>query len=103
VRRGPIVALLTLLCVAGLGVGLYAGSRQFYFLGTNERGLVTLYRGVPYSAPFGLKLYTEEHTTTVPARTVPQLQREAVLDHELRQRGDAVDLVRQLERTRGAG
>jgi protein phosphatase len=103
VRRGPIVALLTLLCVAGLGVGLYAGSRQFYFLGTNERGLVTLYRGVPYSGPFGLKLYTEEHTTTVPARTVPQLQREAVLDHELRQRGDAVDLVRQLERTRGAG
>ncbi len=102
-RRGPILAALTLLCVAALGFGLYAGGRQFYFLGTNERGLVTLYRGVPYSAPFGLKLYTEEHTSTVPARNIPQLQRDAVLDHELRRRGDAVDLVRQLERTRGAG
>jgi len=102
-RRSPIVAFLALLCIAAAGVGLYAGSRQFYFLGTNERGLVTLYRGVPYSAPFGLGLYTEEHTSTVPARNLPELQREAVLDHELRNRGDAVDLVRQLERTRGAG
>ncbi len=102
-RRGPIVGLLALLCVAALGAGLYVGSRQFYFLGTDERGLVTLYRGVPYSAPFGVELYTEEHTSTVPARNVPRLQREAVLDHQLRGRGDAVDLVRQLERTRGAG
>src|SRR5207248_6342621 len=46
--RGRIGAALALLALAAAVVGLYAGSRQFYFLGTDDRGVVALYRGLPY-------------------------------------------------------
>jgi protein phosphatase len=86
--------------IAALG-GLYAASRQLYFVGTDSTGLVTLYRGVPYELPLGIKLYTRQYESTVPAAALPARQRQAVLDHRLRGRGDAVDLVRSLERTQG--
>jgi serine/threonine protein phosphatase PrpC len=93
VSVGVAVALL-----AGVVGGLYALSRQVYFLGTNDAGLVTLYRGVPYELPFGFDLYEEEYASGVPARAIPARRRERVLDHEWRGRADAVDLVRALER-----
>ena len=101
--RRPLAVMLTLVCLAAVGAGLYFASRQFYFLGTDDRGVVTLYRGVPYTLPLDIDLYTHEHASTVPARALPRRQRDAVLDHKLRARGDAVDLIRALERTRGAG
>jgi PPM family protein phosphatase len=78
--------------------GLYALSRQVYFIGTNDAGLVTLYRGVPYELPLGLELYQEEYASGVPARAIPASRRGHVLDHEWRSREDAADLVRTLER-----
>jgi len=92
---GILVALLVALAVCG---GLYVGARQVYFLGTDDAGLVTLYRGVPYEMPMGLELYGAEYTSSVPARAVPTARRERLLDHEWRSRADAEDLVRQLER-----
>jgi PPM family protein phosphatase len=84
-------------------VGLYALSRQVYFIGTNDAGLVTLYRGVPYELPFGLELYEEEYASGVPARAIPDRRRGRVLDHEWRGREDAVDLLRALERGQLSG
>jgi protein phosphatase len=84
--------------VAAVLGGLYALSRQSYFVGTNDAGLVTLYRGVPYELPLGIKLYSEEYASGVPANAIPSGRRRRVLDHELRSEGDASDLVRQLER-----
>lgn len=78
--------------------GLYVGSRQVHFVGTNEAGLVTLYRGLPYELPLGIDLYTARYTSSVPAKTVAPSRRERLLDHQWRSRGDAADLVRQLER-----
>jgi protein phosphatase len=92
--------LLGLAAVAAVVSGLYVASRQVYFVGTNDAGLVTLYRGVPYDLPFGLKLYEARYASGVPARAIPATRRKRVLDHELRGHGDAVDLVRQLERGR---
>ena len=83
--------------------GLYALSRQVYFLGTDDAGLVTLYRGVPYELPFGLELYQEEYASGVPARAIPGRRRDRVLDHEWRGREDAVDLLRALERGQLSG
>jgi protein phosphatase len=45
-----------------------------------------------------VKLYSEQYTSGVPANAIPRRRRHRVLDHELRSRNDAVDLVRQLER-----
>ena len=99
-RRGGLVlkGLLGLALIAAALAGLYALSRQVYFVGTNDGGLVTVYRGVPYELPFGIELYDEEYASGMPARAIPSGRRERVLDHEWRSRADAVDLVRALER-----
>ncbi len=108
-RRGPrrlLAPLVGLLVLALVLVGLYIGARQVYFIGTNDRGLVTLYRGLPYDLPLGVELYSEQHTTGVPIQTIARARRERLLDHEWRSRDDAEDLVRQIERgtlDRGAG
>ena len=96
--RTAFTALIGLVLIAGVIAGLYALSRQVYFLGTNDAGLVTLYRGVPYDVPFGIELYHEEYPSGVPARAIPAIRRKRVLDHEWRSREDAVDLLRALER-----
>jgi PPM family protein phosphatase len=89
--------------LAAVGTGLYALSRQVYFIGTNEAGLVTLYRGVPYELPFGVDLYEQEYASGVPARAIPGTRRKRVLDHEWRGRDDAEDLLRTLERGQLSG
>jgi PPM family protein phosphatase len=107
-KRGGRVktAAKTLVAVAVLGAvgtGLYALSRQVYFIGTNDAGLVTLYRGVPYELPFGVDLYDQEYASGVPARAIPASRRKRVLDHEWRGRQDAQDLLRTLERGQLSG
>ena len=84
--------------VAAAITGLYVLSRQVYFVGTNDAGLVTVYKGVPYDLPLGLNLYTEDYASGMPARAIPAARRNRVLDHEWRSREDAEDLVRSLER-----
>jgi protein phosphatase len=99
VRAGLLLkGVLGLALVAAALAGLYALSREVYFVGTNDGGLVTVYRGVPYQLPFGIDLYEEEYASGMPARAIPPGRRERVLDHEWRSREDAVDLVRALER-----
>jgi protein phosphatase len=101
-RRKRLRRLLTgglgLLAIAALLAGLYAASQQFYFVGTNDRGAVTLYRGVPFDLPLGIDLYSERYATTVPAMSIqPPPRRAAIVDERLRSRTDAQDLVRQVE------
>jgi protein phosphatase len=104
-RRARTLAktLFALAVLAAVGTGLYLASRQVYFLGTNDAGLVTLYRGVPYELPFGIDLYEEQYASGVPARAIPSTRRGRVLDHEWRGRQDAEDLLRTLERGQLSG
>jgi len=98
--RRALTWVLGLLLVAAALTGLYVGSRQFYFVGTNDRALVTLYRGLPYELPLGIKLYSTDYESFTPAQAICASRRKQILDHELRTRGDSVDLVRQIERGR---
>ena len=91
-------ALLALLVTAAIVAAVLIGARQVYFVGTDDAGLLTVYRGVPYELPFGLELYSEHYAGSVPARSVPRARRERLLNHEWRSREDAEDLMRQLER-----
>jgi PPM family protein phosphatase len=99
-RRSKLVlaGIVSLIVVIAAIVGLYETSRQFYFVGTDKGGLITLYRGVPYDLPLGIRLYSTQYESTVPALSLPARQRQHVLNNRLRGRGDAVDLVRSLER-----
>jgi protein phosphatase len=96
--RAVLRVLVGLLLIAAVLGGLYALSRQVYFVGTNDGGLVTVYRGIPYELPLGIDLYEQEYASGMPARAIPAARRDRVLDHEWRSREDAVDLVRTLER-----
>ena len=108
-RRGPrpklgIGATLFLLFLALLLVGLYAGSRQVYFLGTDDRGVVSVFRGLPYELPLGVDLYTHEYSSNVPARAIDdRRQRSRLLNHKLRSRDDAEDRISELERAETPG
>ena len=96
-RKRVLAALGGAVVLLVVGVGVWLGARQVYFLGTNDNGLVTLYRGVPYEGPFGLELYSTNATSSVPARTIATARRERILDHDWRSRADGLDLMRQLE------
>ncbi len=96
--RLAATALASLLLVALVAFGAYLGARRVYFLGTDDAGLVTIYRGVPYQLPLGVDLYSEQYASSVPARSLARARRARLLDHEWRSRADAEDLVRQLER-----
>jgi protein phosphatase len=92
--RAPIAAL----AVAGiLAAAAYLALQSVYFIGTNQRGLVTMFNGVPYELPGGLKLYSSDYVSGVSASTLPLPRRQALLDHSLRSEGNAAELMRQLE------
>ena len=96
--RAGLRIVLGLVVIAGVIGGLYLASRQVYFVGTNDGGLVTVYKGIPYELPFGINLYQQDYASGMPARAIPATRRERVLDHQWRSRDDAVSLVRALER-----
>ncbi|HEV3070159.1 MAG TPA: Stp1/IreP family PP2C-type Ser/Thr phosphatase [Solirubrobacteraceae bacterium] len=96
IRRAlvPLVALAVLGIVAA---GAWVASQSVYFIGTNSRGLVTLYRGVPYELPGGIKLYTSDFVSGVSAASLTPPRRHTLLDHSLRSENDAGSLMRSLE------
>ena len=88
------VALAILALLAG---GAYLFTQSIYFIGTNERGLVTVFRGVPYTLPGGLALYETEYVSGVAASTLSPHRRHSLLDHSLRSEDDTSSLMRSLE------
>jgi serine/threonine protein phosphatase PrpC len=96
-RRLPFAIVAVVAVVAVLGVAAWLATRAVFFVGTDSSGVVTIYRGLPYELPLGLKLYERYYASGVPATELPARRRRSLLDNELRSRSDATDLVRQLE------
>jgi protein phosphatase len=94
-RAGAITAVVLVLGL--LGAGAYLALQSVYFIGTNSRGLITLYRGVPYRLPGSLALYSSDYVSGVSAATLTPERRHALLDHSLRSHGSAAVLLRSLE------
>src|SRR4051812_36803679 len=98
-RKRYVTAAIVLVVLAAVIAGLYALDRKFWFVGTNDRGQVTLFRGLPYDLPFGIELYSEEYQSAVPVVAIAdKRQRAYVLDHHARSQGESVSLVRDIER-----
>jgi protein phosphatase len=85
------------LVVVPLGFGAYIANQAVYFVGTDDDGFVTLYRGLPYSLPAGIELYKPTYVSGVPLGSVPASRRLRLVDHTLRSHDDASDLIRELE------
>jgi protein phosphatase len=94
-RAGALAVVLAVLAVIGSGV--YLALQSVYFIGTNSRGLVTVYRGVPYRLPGGVALYSSDFVSGVGASTLTAQRRHTLLDHSLRSEGNAAELIRSLE------
>jgi serine/threonine protein phosphatase PrpC len=99
-RRGlrrvvPSLALLTVLGV--LLAGGYLAAQSIYFVGTNSRGLVTMFQGFPYELPGGIKLYSSYYVSGVSAATLSPARRGKLLDHRLRSEPEAGRLMHSLE------
>ncbi|MEA2156920.1 MAG: family protein phosphatase [Solirubrobacteraceae bacterium] len=96
-RRRALAFAVIALVVIPLGFGAYIANQAVYFIGTDNQGLVTLYRGLPYALPAGIELYKPMYVSGVPLDTVPISRRKRLVDHQLRSHDDAADLIRALE------
>jgi serine/threonine protein phosphatase PrpC len=94
-RAGALAGVLVVLGVIGSGAYLFLQS--VYFIGTNNRGLVTLYQGVPFQLPGNLSLYSSRYVSGVGASTLTTQRRQTLLDHSLRSEANAAGLLRSLE------
>jgi PPM family protein phosphatase len=97
-----VAAIVALLVVIGAVVfGATYGLRHVWFLGTDDAGRVTLYRGVPYELPFGIKLWSQKYSAPVQTAALPERRKDAVTGHSVRSRSDAVKLLEEIERGQG--
>jgi protein phosphatase len=95
-RRATVIAVIAAV-LALIGTGAYVAIESVYFIGTNERGLVTVFRGVPITLPAGITLYQSDFVTGVSASTLTPARRNELLDHSLRSEANAIALIRSLE------
>lgn len=101
-RLKRVASLVALLVVIGAIVfGATYGLRHAWFLGTDEAGRVTLYRGLPYELPFGIKLWDERYSAPVQTASLPERRKSAVTGHSVRSHSDAVKLLEEIERGQG--
>ncbi len=98
-RRSGGLLLLFLAILLPLIVGAWLATRAVYFVGTDpaDGRTVAVFRGLPYELPFGVDLYERYYRSGVTLADVPSARRERFLDHKLRSRDDAEDLVIALE------
>jgi PPM family protein phosphatase len=95
-RHGGALAFLATVIVV-LGAGAYLAFQSVYFIATNNRGLVTIFEGLPYRLPGNLALYSSQYVSGVSASTLSAEQRHSLLDHSLRSEGNAAARVHSLE------
>jgi PPM family protein phosphatase len=95
--RVPVGPILVLFLVACVILGAYYASQTVYFVGASNDGFVSVYRGLPYDLPAGVRLYSVNYESGLPVDDLSAAQRRTLEDHKLRSKNDAQDLVRQME------
>jgi PPM family protein phosphatase len=97
-RRRVVLPALIALTVLGLLVGGgYVAVQSVFFVGTDARGLVTMYRGLPYKLPGGIDLYSSYYVSGVGASTLSPTRRGTLLDHKWLSEKEAGSLVHSIE------
>ena len=98
-RKAKWMAALTATAITVVIFGLsgWVATRVTYFIGSSQ-GYVSIYQGVPYDLPFGIKLYKPIYRSGVPIGSLDERRRERLLDHQLRSGDDAQDLIKVVER-----
>ena len=95
---GVVLAVLGALAAGGL-----LAAQAVYFIGADPNGQVTVYNGLPYTLPGGVRLYTPYFVSGVTAAELSPLERGRLFNNQLRSQQAATRLVSQLELGRIAG
>ncbi len=90
-----LIAIVIILFL--VGGGAYLASREYFFVGTNSQGILTIYRGFPYDLPLGIHMYEQWYVSGVPAGAIPADRRSQLLNHQLRSQNNAVSLIHSAE------
>jgi PPM family protein phosphatase len=102
-RRRWVAPVLVVTALLAIVVGAFwAASRLVYFVGTDPHAgnAITIYQGLPYELPLGIRLYSRHAGSGVTLAEVPRARRRTFTDHKLRSLDDAESLVNALERGR---
>ena len=102
-RRRATLSAVVLAVVGVLALGAVLAAQAVYFIGTNAYGQVTVYNGIPYTLPAGVRLYTQYFVSGVTAAELSPLERGRLFNNQLRSQDAATKLVGQLELDRIAG
>lgn len=102
-RRVVRSLIVTLVIAIPLVAGAWIASQSVYFVGADDDGFVTLYRGMPYDLPGGASLYSANYTSGVPVATLTTKVKGTITSHKLRSRADAADLIKQIEQGKLVG
>jgi uncharacterized membrane protein YgcG len=89
--------LAAILVTVGLAAVAVWGVRQIYFLGSDSGGRLALYRGLPYTLPLDINLYSEVYAAPVQVSSIPANRQDSAVNHTLRFHGDAVSLLEDLQ------
>jgi len=98
-RRIPPAAMFAFLIALPVVSGMLLALRAVYFIGTDpvDGRTITVFRGLPYELPGGIRLYQRYGGSGVTIDAVAPARRATFTDHKLRSRDDAIELVDQLE------
>jgi protein phosphatase len=102
-RRRLTISGVLLFVLGAIAVGALLAGQSVYFIGTDSNGQVTVFNGLPYSLPDGVRLYTSYFVSGVTVAELSQLERHRLFNNELRSQQAATHLVSQLELDQIAG
>lgn len=102
-RRRVAIAAVAGGVVVIVAIALLLAAQSIYFINTDDRGQVTIYNGLPYTLPLGIRLYTPYFVSGVTVAEISPLERTRLFNNQLRSQRSAATLVNQLELGRIAG
>jgi PPM family protein phosphatase len=101
--RVPAGLVAGVIILAIVLLGAYYASQTVYFVGSSNDGFVSVYRGLPYDLPAGIRLYRVNYESGVPVAGLPPAEKRIVTANKLRSKNDAEDLVQRMETGELAG
>jgi len=96
-RRRITLAAVVVTVIAVLAVAVLLAAQSIYFVNTDANGQVTVFNGLPYTLPLGIRLYTPFFVSGVTVDELSPVERSRLFNNELRSQGSATALVSQLE------
>jgi protein phosphatase len=96
-RRRALKWAAGLVVLAAVVLAAVLFVRSIYFLGTDGRGDVAVYRGLPYELPLGVDLYSKQYSIPVQVGTISEDRQRAVTGHTLRGKDDATSLATDIQ------